>query len=141
MTTSAATIALIVAVTSAGATEYKLGYSSPFLTDPGQVVQVMFATEAAKKDGLTLLPLANANGDPAKQITDFHNLISAGAQAIVVGATDSQAIIPAVNYANSKNIPVVATDIPPNGGKLFMVVRADNLEMGDKICKTLGETL
>ena len=140
-TTSVATIALIVTATGASAAEYKIGYSSPFLTDPGQVVQVKFATEAAKKDNVTLLPPTNANGDAAKQITDIHNLISAGAQAIVVGATDSQAIIPAVNYANSKNVPVVATDIPPNGGKLFMIVRADNMEMGDKICKAMGETL
>jgi ribose transport system substrate-binding protein len=120
---------------------HKIGYSSPFLTDPGQVVQVKFATDAAKKDGVTLLPPTNANGDPAKQITDIRNLVSAGAQAIVVGATDSQAIVPAIDFANSKNVPVIATDIPPNGGKLFMIVRADNLEMGAKICKAMGDTL
>ena len=143
LATSIATIALLAAASGAIAadTNYKIGYSSPFLTDPGQVVQVKFAVEAAKKDGVTLLPPANANGDAAKQITDIHNLIATGAQAIVVGATDSQAIIPAVNFANSKNVPVVATDIPPNGGKLFMIVRADNLEMGDKICKALGKAL
>lgn len=135
--------ASVIAASSAIAadTSYKIGYSSPFLTDPGQVVQVKFATEAAKKDAVTLLPPTNANGDPAKQISDIHNLISAGAQAIVVGATDSQAIIPAVNFANSKNIPVVATDIPPNGGKIFMIVRSDNLEMGANICKAIGESL
>ena len=120
---------------------YKIGYSSPFLTDPGQVVQVNFATAAAKKDGVALLPPTNANGDAAKQITDIHNLISGGAQAVVVGATDSQAIVPAVNFANTKNVPVIATDIPPNGGKLFMIVRADNLEMGDKICMAMVDSL
>ena len=46
-----------------------------------------------------------------------------------------------LNFANSKNVPVVATDIPPNGGKLYMIVRADNAEMGDKICKAMGEAL
>ena len=131
----------LMASNTAAAEDYKVGYSSPFLTDPGQVVQVNFATEAAKKDGVTLLPPANANGDAAKQVTDIRNLISAGAQAIVVGATDSQAIIPAIDFANSKNVPVIATDIPPNGGKLYMIVRADNLEMGDKICKAMGAAL
>lgn len=136
------TAGLIAANTAvAEDTSHKVGYSSPFLTDSGQVVQVKFATEAAAKDGVTLLPPTNANGDPAKQITDIHNLVSAGAQAVIVGATDSQAIIPAVNFANSKNVPVVATDIPPNGGKLFMIVRSDNLEMGAKICKAMGEAL
>lgn len=131
----------LIASNPAAAKDFKVGYSSPFLTDPGQVVQVNFATEAAKKDGVTLLPPANANGDAAKQVTDIRNLISAGAQAIVVGATDSQAIIPAIDFANSKNVPVIATDIPPNGGKLYMIVRADNLEMGDKICKAMGAAL
>ncbi len=131
----------LLSATTAGAQDFKIGYSSPFLTDPGQVVQVNFATAAAEKDGVTLLPPTNANGDAAKQITDIRNLVSAGAQAIVVGATDSQAIVPAVDFANSRNVPVVATDIPPNGGKLFMIVRADNLEMGDKICKAMGEKL
>ena len=46
-----------------------------------------------------------------------------------------------MNFANSKNVPVIATDIPPNGGKLFMIVRADNLEMGAKICMAMGDTL
>lgn len=133
--------ASVLASSAAAAQDYKIGYSSPFLTDPGQVVQVNFATAAAKKEGVTLLPPTNANGDAAKQVTDIRNLVSAGAQAIVVGATDSQAIIPAINYANSKNVPVVATDIPPNGGKLFMIVRSDNLEMGAKICKAMGEKL
>ena len=47
---------VLVADGAMAADSYKVGYSSPFLTDPGQVVQVEFATEAAKKDGVTLLP-------------------------------------------------------------------------------------
>ena len=30
----------------------------------------------AEEAGLKTLPVANANGDPGKQITDFHNLIA-----------------------------------------------------------------
>ena len=146
MAAPAAGFLVMASLAAAGAAlaadqSFKIGYSSPFLTDPGQVVQVNYAEGAAKKDGVTLLPPTNANGDAAKQITDIHNLISGGAQAIVVGATDSQAIIPAIDYANSKKVPVVATDIPPNGGKLFMIVRADNAEMGNSICKAMGESL
>lgn len=131
----------LIAADAAAAREYKVGYSSPFLTDPGQVVQVDFARKAAEKEGVTLLSPTNANGDAAKQVTDIRNLVSAGAQAIIVGATDSQAIVPAVNFANSKNVPVVATDIPPNGGKLYMIVRADNKEMGAEICDAMGKAL
>ena len=71
------TVSVIAAYSAAAAENaYKVGYSSPFLTDPGQVVQVKFATGAAKEYGLTLLPPTNANGDPAKQVTDIRNLVS-----------------------------------------------------------------
>jgi ABC-type sugar transport system substrate-binding protein len=43
--------------------------------------------------------VANANGDAVKQITDFHNLIAEGAQGIITVPTDSDAIVPPLNYA------------------------------------------
>ncbi|MBE7210734.1 MAG: sugar ABC transporter substrate-binding protein [Gluconacetobacter diazotrophicus] len=131
----------VLAGTAQAAPDYKVGYSSPFLTDPGQVVLVRFAKEAAKEYGITVLPPTNANGDAAKQITDIHNLVSGGAKALVVDATDSQAVIPAINFAADRNVPVVATDIPPAGGRMAMMVRSDNLELGAKACKAMGTAL
>ena len=80
-----------------------------------------------KKAGLKTLPVANAANDAGKQITDFHNLISLGAQGILLVARDSEAIVPALNFAESKHVPVVAIDMGPAGGKAAMVVRADNI--------------
>jgi ABC-type sugar transport system substrate-binding protein len=120
---------------------YRVGYSSPFLTDPGQVVQVQFAMDWAAKHGVSPLPPTNANGDAGKQITDIHNLVSLGANAIIVDSADSQAVIPAINFAASRKVPVVAVDIPPSGGKLFMIVKSDNIELGEKACKAIGTAL
>jgi ABC-type sugar transport system substrate-binding protein len=137
-------VALAAAAGAASAADGKpftMGYSVGFLTDPFQAIQVDLTVAEAKKAGLKVLPVANANGDPGKQITDFHNLIGQGAQGIIVVPTDSDAIVPALTFAATKNVPVVSIDIAPAGGQLAMIVRADNIRMGEDACKTLGKAL
>ena len=120
---------------------FTMGYSVGFLTDPFQAIQVDLTVAAAKQAGLKVLPVGNANGDPGKQITDFHNLVAEGAQGLITTPTDSDAIVPALNYAASKKVPVVAIDIAPAGGKVNMIVRADNLRMGEDACHLIGKQL
>jgi ribose transport system substrate-binding protein len=126
---------------AAQAQEFTMGYSVGFLTDPFQAIQVDLTMAEAEKAGLQTLPVANANGDAGKQITDFHNLIAQGAQGIIVVPTDSDAIVPALTYAAQQEVPVVAIDIGPAGGKTAMIVRADNIRMGEDACKAMGEAL
>jgi ribose transport system substrate-binding protein len=126
---------------SASAADFTMGYSVGFLTDPFQAIQVDLTMAAAKAAGLKTLPVANANKDPGKQITDFHNLIAQGAQGIISVVTDSDAIVPALNFAADKKVPVVVIDIGPAGGKVAMVVRANNLRMGEDACKWLGKAV
>jgi ABC-type sugar transport system substrate-binding protein len=118
-----------------------MGYSVGFLTDPFQAIQVDLTMASAEEAGLKTLPVANANGDAGKQITDFHNLIAQGAQGIIVVPTDSDAIVPALTHAASQNVPVVAIDIGPAGGETAMIVRADKLRMGEDACQAMGEAL
>lgn len=120
---------------------FTFGYSVGFLQDPFQVIQVDRTMAKAKKDGLKTLPVANANGDPGKQIIDIHNLIAEGAQGIIFVARDSDAIVPALNFAESKHVPAVSIDMGPAGGKAAMVVRADNLRMGNDACMQMGKAL
>ncbi len=120
---------------------FTLGYSVGFLTDPFQAIQVNLTMAQANKAGLKTLPVANANGDAGKQISDFHNLIAEGAQGIIVVARDSDAIVPALNFAASKHVPVVSIDIGPAGGKVAMIVRADNLRMGADACEAMGKAI
>lgn len=123
------------------AKSFKFGYSAGFLTDPFQAVLAQLTIDGATKAGLDTLPPSNANGDAAKQISDVQNLIAAGAQALVLNPADSQAIVPALNAAAEKGVPVVAIDIAPSGGKVFMIVRADNRRMGEEACKQVGQAI
>ena len=122
-------------------TPYTLGISMPFLGNTFMVVQANLLADGAKKAGIKTLPVANADRDPGKQISDFQNLISLGARGIIVIATDSEAIIPALKYAEDKSVPVVSLDIGPNGGKLAMIVRANNYKMGEDACMATGKAL
>lgn len=124
-----------------GPAHFKLAYSAGFLTDPLQVILVHRIRADAARAGLTMLASSNANGDAGKQITDIHDLIAAGAQALLVNPTDSQAIIPALNYAAKKKVPVVMVDAAAHGGKVAMIVRADNIAMANEACRRIGTAL
>jgi ribose transport system substrate-binding protein len=124
-----------------GDESFKMGFSSPFLTDPFQAVLQNQTIEQAKSAGLETLEPTNANQDAGRQITDVHNLITGGAEGLIVVPTDSKAIIPALDFADREGVPVVAIDLGPEGGKLAMIVRADNYGMGVTACKKMGEDL
>ena len=124
-----------------GAETFTMGYSAGYLTDPFQSIEVNMTIAAAKKAGLRTLPVANANGDAGRQVTDIHNLIAAGAQGIIVVPTDSNAVAPAVAFASQKHVPVVSIDNGVAGGKVFMVVRSNSVQMGKEACEAIGKAL
>ncbi|HEV2216951.1 MAG TPA: sugar ABC transporter substrate-binding protein [Candidatus Dormibacteraeota bacterium] len=76
---------------------------------------------------------ANGN-EAAQQIIDVRSLIAQGVQALIINPADSAAIGPALDYAKSKNIPVVTVDVAPSQGSVYMIVRADNTAYGSKSC-------
>ncbi len=132
---------VVVSMTGVAAAAGKVGFSSPFLTDPFQAILANQTVDQIKAIGLEPLAATNANGDPGKQSSDVKNLIAAGANALIVNPADSEAIIPVVKFANEKNVPVVMIDIAPSGGKLAMIVRANNKEFGQKACEALGKAI
>jgi ABC-type sugar transport system substrate-binding protein len=138
---SISVIAALACASVARADDFTLGFSAGFLTDPFQAVLVQKSLAAAEADGITTLPAANANGDAGKQIADVQNLMAAGAQALLLNPTDSQAIIPALAAASENSIPVVTIDAAPAGGKVAMIVRADNKRMGEEACEAIGKAL
>jgi ribose transport system substrate-binding protein len=117
-----------------------VGYSN-LGEDQFQLIEQQKAVQEIKKQGLTALPPVSANKDPGKQLSDIHTLVSQGANGIMVTPVDSAAIKPAINFLSSKGIPAVSIDISPQGSKVAMVVRADNLKMGADACKQMGTAL
>jgi ABC-type sugar transport system substrate-binding protein len=118
-----------------------VGYAAPFLTDPFQAVLQSQTMHLLKSRGVKTLSPTNANNDPGRQATDVRNLVTGGAKGLILLPVDPQAIIPTVTYANAKKIPIVTIDKAPEGGKVAMIVRANNVLMGELACKYLGRTL
>jgi ABC-type sugar transport system substrate-binding protein len=142
VTVGAIALATALAVTGrADAAGETIGYSSPFLFSEFQVILQNQTQKVAEAAGLKVLEPTNADGDSGKQITDIRNLIGAGAKALVVVANDSKAIIPALDYAAEQKVPAVSIDIGPDGGKLYAIVRANNIGMGEIACNAMAEAI
>jgi ribose transport system substrate-binding protein len=126
--------------TGASAPKLTVGYSSKG-SDQFQLVMQQQAVQQIKAQGLKGLQPTTSQSDPAQQITDIHNLVSGGAKGMLVAPGDSAAIGPAIQFLNTKKIPVVALDTSPTTSKVSIVVRTDNYQAGQAGCQHLGEWL
>jgi ribose transport system substrate-binding protein len=120
---------------------FKAGLSTSFLSTPFLVVLTNLTTKAAKAAGLSWLQPTDGQSDPGKQISDVQTLVNSGAKGLIVVPRDSDAIAPAVNYAASHGVAVVAIDVSINSGKAAMTVRADNAGMAQIACEAVGSAL
>src|SRR5579863_615884 len=117
---------------------FKLGVSLTFNNTDFWTNYITYEAKFATQYNATLIGPLVANNDAGKQITDIHTLIQEGAQALIVNPVDSAAIAPALDYAASKHIPVISVDVAPSSGKVFMIVRADNVLYGQNSCKYIA---
>ncbi len=79
---------------------------------------------------------ADAQGSPAKQLTDVESLIAKGANVLIVLAMDNEAILPAVKKATDEGIPVIAYDRlieSPN----VLYITFDNVGVGRMMAKAI----
>jgi substrate-binding family protein len=109
------------------------GYSTDFWSS-----YVAFEKAAGTKYGVSLVGPISSNGDAGKQATQIRTLIDEGVNALIVNPVDSAAIAPTLDYAASKHVPVVSVDVAPTKGKVYMIVRADNLLYGQAACNYIG---
>jgi len=121
--------------------ETTFGYSIRTLDDPFQALEATAVTKAAEAAGITMLPVVNANGDAAKQNQDVNNLLTRGISGLLVNPIDPDAIVPAIEKANSMGVPVVTVDSTSNGGDVVMDVTADNAQAGAQACEVMGDRL
>lgn len=117
--------------------EIALSYSQPH-TDPFQNAENVGSMQRFEELGYAVIPSTNADRDASQQITDIQTLINKGAKGLVISVGDADAIVPAIEFANESNVPIVAIDEAPASGSIAMIVRADNLHMGELACQEMG---
>jgi ABC-type sugar transport system substrate-binding protein len=101
---------------------------------------IKYVPQFASQFGLQL-KATNSENDVARLTSNVQALTSQGVRGVVIAPQDTAAVVPTLEQLASKNIPVISVDTRPDGGKVYMVVRADNRAYGEKACKFLGETL
>lgn len=138
---AAALLGSIAAPTEA-ATKKTIGLAVPSLTSSFWISAVYGAEQEAAKDGVTLIKL-NAGGDAnaSQQISQIQDLIQRKVDAIIVGATNGEAVAAVVNRAAQRGIPVVGLSSPPQTTHLVSVVSADHYDMGRLQAQCLAKAM
>lgn len=131
--------------TDSGGSEKKpgdltIGFSISTLNNPAFVYLKDQIEEQAEENGAEII-VSDAQNDSAKQSNSIDDLIQKGVDAIIVNPVDSAAITPAVEAANSANIPVVTVDRSADGGEILSLIVSDNVKGGEMAAQFLIDTL
>lgn len=134
-----ATTVLTVFSTKAAAQELTIGFAMPNLAASYWISSAYGVDDEAKKLGVKVIKL-NAGGDAnaSQQISQIQDLIQRKVGAIIVGATNGDAVKAVVEQAISKGIPIVGLSSPPNTNKITASVSADHYDMGRLQAQCLG---
>ena len=134
-------LVIAVAALFGAAFAQSVGLSLSTLNNPFFVEVRDGAQRAADELGLELI-VTDAQDSVSAQISNIEDLLQSGVAVLIVNATDSDAVVPAVMEANSRNVPVIAVDRGVNGGTLAYFIASDNLAggrlAGEYICEQLG---
>lgn len=98
------------------------------------------AVADADERGLEAL-VADAQNDPQKQLSDVQDLITKGANAIILNPVEPESATPVVELANDNDIPIITVDRSSADGEVASHIASDNVLGGELICEWLGEEL
>ena len=94
------------------------------------------AQRAADLFGMDLVVSDAQNGD-ARQLSAMLNTVQAGVSVLIVNPANSHTIVPGIELANEKKIPVITVDRKSAGGEIVCHIESDNIRGG----RMAGEAL
>lgn len=103
---------------------YTIGLSMHFMRDDYAVCVVDAVEAVAQKYGGSVVA-TDANADPQKQLADVENLVAQNVDALIVVPFDEKAILPGLEKAHEKGIPIVAITHIPNADFIVSTVGGD----------------
>lgn len=141
----AATLGLAAATSGCGASaegegeSVTIGYSTYTLSNPFFAGIMQGVEEGAEEHGYDLIT-TDANQDPAAQVTDIQNMIAQGADYIILTPADGTAIAPAINEADSADVPVIVVgdSIEPDN---VATIQIDDIAAGEKAANLIVDHL
>jgi ribose transport system substrate-binding protein len=106
--------------------------------------QIVIAGAKKKAEQLNVHLIAQApvsESDVSRQIAILENAISSRPDAIVLAPTVSDALVPALETAAEKKIPVIIIDSGANTDKYVSFLASDNVKIGQMAAKEMAEAL
>jgi ribose transport system substrate-binding protein len=128
-----ACVGMVLAVSPGLAQQKKpvIGLAIKSLTNPAYKACADSAAATAKQLNVDLIILSSQGFSALEeQIHQVEDLIQKKVDAIGIVAVDSKGVIPVIQEANKKNIPVLTVDTSADGGKLATFIATDNLKAG-----------
>ena len=127
---------------SASQKQLKVGYNVSTLANPFFQGMTKGVVDAAKQiPGMTLLN-TNANGDANTQASMVVDLINQGVDALILNPINDSAIVPVVQQASKKKIPVFTLDRGAACGDCQAnFLETDNVAMGREGARFIAEQL
>ena len=122
---------------ASAADKYVVGVSNTLIGNGWREEMVCsIKAEALASGKVSKVILANRNGGPSEQIADLRNLISAGANIIIINPSDRKALDPVIKQATDKKIVVVAVDQAVSAPTAYVVTNDQTAygEWGPRRC-------
>jgi ABC-type sugar transport system substrate-binding protein len=99
------------------------------------------AQKAADLFGAELV-VFDAQNDDARQLSDMLNTVQTEVSVLIVNPANSHTIVPGIELANEKKIPVITVDRKSAGGNIICHIESDNIKGGkmaaDALVRYLG---
>src|SRR5579862_1015458 len=141
----AATVAVVSspATTSAhsakaAAAPIKIGVDLTYNNTDFWSAYINYESQYAKQMHVKLLgPLLSA-ASASLQNQQVEDLVNEGAKAVIVNPETATSLGPAISYAAKHGVQLVSVDTIVGVGKVYMVVRASNLEYGLDACAAIS---
>src|SRR5579863_6456580 len=126
---------------ASAADKYVVGVSNTLIGNGWREEMVCsIKAEALASGKISKVILANRNGGPSEQIADLRNLISAGANIIIINPSDRKALDPVIKQATDRKIVVVAVDQAVSEPSAYVVTN-DQTAYGEEGAEALFKKL
>ncbi len=138
---SASLAVLAMAGGAQAADKYVVGVSNTLIGNGWREEMICSIKAEAEASGkVSKVIVANRNGGPSEQIADIRNLISAGANIIIINPSDREALNPVIKQAADKGIVVVAVDQAVSAPEAYVLTN-DQVEYAKLGAKWLFDKL
>jgi ABC-type sugar transport system substrate-binding protein len=95
---------------------------------------INYQSQYAKQMHIKLLGPLLAGTNASLQNTQVDDLVNEGAKAVIVNPETATSLGPAISYAAAHGVKLISVDTIVGVGKVYMVVRASNLDYGEDAC-------